>query len=201
MISGEGVATEAAKIQAVQQWPAPTNLKQLRGFLGLTGYYRKFIQNYGIISRPLTDLLKKNVPYCWTPQAETAFQQLKSALIQAPVLAMPNFSKQFMLETDASDLGFGAILIQEGHPVAYLSKAVSGKNRSLSTYEKECMAIILAVEKWRSYLVHQPFIIKTDHRSLLYLIEQRITTKLQQKALFKLMDLQFKVIYKSGSTN
>jgi hypothetical protein len=146
-------------------------------------------------------LLKKNVPFVWTEQAEIAFQQLKSALVQAPVLAIPDFSKQFVLETDASDVGFGAVLMQEGHPVAYLSKAVCAKNRSLSTYEKECMAIIMAVEKWRPYLQHKLFVIKTDHRSLLHLSDQRITTKLQEKALFKLMDLQFQIVYRSGSTN
>lgn len=151
IISGVGVSTEASKVQAVQ-WPQPSNLKELRGSLGLTGYYRKFIKNYGLLSRPLFDMLKKGVPFVWTLVTETAFQQLKFALLQAPVLAIPDFSKKFVLETDASDVGFGAMLMQEGHPVAYLSKAVCPKNQSLSTYEKECMAIILAVEKWRPYL-------------------------------------------------
>ncbi|XP_066373657.1 uncharacterized mitochondrial protein AtMg00860-like [Miscanthus floridulus] len=103
---------EATKVEAVKNWPTLTNLKELRGFLGLIGYYRKFIKHYGILSRPLTDMLKKNVPYVWTSVTEKAFQQLKSALLQAPVLAIPDFSKQFTLETDASDLGFGAILMQ-----------------------------------------------------------------------------------------
>ncbi|XP_066317156.1 uncharacterized protein [Miscanthus floridulus] len=200
-ISGKGVATEPSKISAVQQWPRPQNLKQLRGFLGLTGYYRKFIKSYGMISKPLSDLLKKFVPFLWTSTSEEAFLTLKDALVHAPVLAIPNFEKQFVIETDASDVGFGAVLMQEGHPVAFLSKPVSSRNQALSTHEKECMAIILAVDKWRSYLQHQEFIIKTDHRSLLHLTEQRIATKLQQKALLKLMDLQFKIIYKQGVNN
>lgn len=132
-----------------------------------------------MISKPLSDLLKKSSPFVWTSITEIAFMQLKEALVKAPVLAISNFQKQFVLETDASDIGFGAVLMQEGHPIAYLSKPVCAKNQTLSTYEKECMAIIMAVEKWRAYLQNQEFIIKTDHKSLLHLANQRVTTKLQ----------------------
>lgn len=125
----------------------------------------------------------------WTSQANEAFVQLKQALVIAPVLGIPDFSKQFILETDASDMGFGAVLIQDSHPIAYLSKTVCPKNQALSTYEKECMAIIVAIDKWRSYLQNGEFLIKTDHKSLLHLTEQRITSRIQQKALMKLMDL------------
>lgn len=200
-ISGNGVATESSKIAVVQQWPRPKNLKELRGFLGLTGYYRKFIKHYGLMSKPLSDPLKKAVPFQWTSITEESFQQLKNALVNAPVLAIPDFKKQFVLETDASATGFGAVLMQEGHPVAYLSKAMCAKNPALSTYEKECMAIIMAVDKWRPYLQHQEIIVRTDHKSLLHLTEQRVTTKIQQKALLKLMDLKFKIQYKQGISN
>lgn len=141
------------------------------------------------------------MPFVWTSVTAIVFEQLKQALTQAPVLAIPYFNKQFVLEIDAIDQGFGAVLMQEGHPVAYLSKAVTSRNQGLSTYEKEYMAILLAVEKWRPYLQNQEFLIKTDHKSLLHLSEQRILTKLQQKALLKLMDLQFKIIYKQGMHN
>jgi hypothetical protein len=164
-------------------------------------YYMKFIKHYGLIGRPLSDLLNKNVPFIWTSQVETAFQQLKLALVQAPVLGLPDFTKPFVVETDASDLGFGAVLMQAGHPLAYLSKPVCHKNQAMSTYEKECMALIMVVDKWRPYLQNQEFIIKTDHKSLLHLSKQRVTTKLQQKALLKLMDLQYKITYKQGLTN
>jgi hypothetical protein len=97
------------------------------------------------------------------------------------------------VETDASDLGMGAVLMQDGHPISYLSKSFCDKNKGLSTYEKECMAILLAVEKWRPYLQHQQFILRTDHKSLMFLTEQRATTKLQQKAMLKLMDLDYKI--------
>ncbi|WVZ70538.1 hypothetical protein U9M48_019198 [Paspalum notatum var. saurae] len=181
-ISALGVATEPSKIRAVQAWPVPSSAKALRGFLGLTGYYRKFIRNYGMLARPLTQLLKKG------------------ALVQAPVLAILDFSKPFIVETDASDCGLGAVLMQEGHPVAYLSKSLSGKNIGLSTYE-ECMAILMAMEKWHPYLQNGEFLLKTEHKSLTYLTEQRATTKLQLKALLKLMDLRYKIVYKKGCTN
>ncbi|XP_039778261.1 uncharacterized protein LOC120645545 [Panicum virgatum] len=200
-ISSQGVSTEPSKITAVQQWPVPQNLKELRGFLGLTEYYRRFIRSYGMISRPLTQLLKKGTPFVWTAHTEEAFQLLKKALAEAPVLAIPDFSKTFVLESDACDYGIGAMLMQDNHPIAYLSKPLCPKNQALSTYEKECMAILLAVEKWRPYLQHKEFLIKTDHRSLLYLTEQRVHTKLQQKALLKLMDLQYKIVYKKGTSN
>lgn len=133
--------------------------------------------------------------------AQEAFEILKKALQEAPVLAMPNYQKPFIIETDASDIGFGAVLMQDGHPISYLSKALCQKNRALSTYEKECMAILLAVEKWRSYLLGREFVIRTVHKSLSYLTEQKATTQLQQKALLKLMDLNFKIQYKKGITN
>lgn len=195
------MATQPSKILAVQQWPVPSNLKELKGFLGLTGYYRKFIRNYSMISRPLTMLLKKGVKFLWSPDAQNSFSLLKQAPVEAPVLAIPDFSKQIVIKTDAcGDVGLGVVLIQAKHPVAYLSTALCPKNKALSTYEKECMAILIAVEKWRPYLQHQHFIIRTDHKSLMYLTEQRVHTKLQHKALLKLMDLQF-TIYKKGIAN
>lgn len=146
-------------------------------------------------------MLKKGVPFVWSSNTQEAFDTLKTALVQAPVLDIPDFNKQFILETNAGEVGFGVVLMQEGHPMAYLSKQVCPRNQALSSYEKECVAIIMAVEKWRCYLQHQAFVIKTDHRSLLYLTDQRAHTKLQQKALLKLMDLKFTIQYKQGNTN
>ena len=124
VVSEKGVATGTAKVQAVKNWPCPTSSKALRGFLGLTGYYRKFVQHYGILARPLTQLLKKHVPFQWGPDQQTAFELLKQAMIKAPVLAIPDFGVQFVLETDACNTGIGAVLMQKEHPVAYLSKAL-----------------------------------------------------------------------------
>ncbi|CAO2200139.1 unnamed protein product [Urochloa humidicola] len=201
IISGQGVSTDPSKIQAVKDWPTPKDVKQLRGFLGLSGYYRKFIQHYGVISRPLTDLLKKNTPFIWTEQLQQSFDSIKQALISAPVLALPDFTKEFIVETDASALGIGAVLMQQGHPIAYLSKSLGIKAQGLSTYEKECLALILAVTKWKSYLQHRPFTILTDHRSLVHLGEQKLQQGMQQKAFIKLLGLQYKVIYKKGLDN
>lgn len=166
IISENGVATDPDKIQAVVQWPVPQSVKELQSFLGLTGYYRRFVKYFGIISRPLTDLLCKGAVYVWTDVQNQAFAALKQALTSAPVLGLPDFNKPFSVETDASGTGIGAVLMQGGHPLAYLSKALGPRSQGLSTYEKEYMAILLALEHWRSYLQHAEFDIVTDHRSL-----------------------------------
>ena len=197
----QGVSTDPSKVQAIQQWPSPTNIKQLRGFFSLTGYYRKFIRNYGMITKPHTNLLRKNNRFLWTPNVEEAFQLLKRCLVAAPMLVVPDFSQQFVVKTDASDNGIRAMLMQHNHLVAYLSKPLGPRNKALSVYEKECLAILLAIEKWRAYLQHQHFIIKTDHRSLQYLTDQRVSSKLQLKALIKLMDLRYTIQYKKGTSN
>lgn len=116
-------------------------------------------------------------------------------------MALPDFTKEFVLETDASDVGIGAVLMQQGHPIAYLSKALGQKTKGLSTYEKECLAILMAVHKWKSYLQHGEFTIATDHKSLLHLGEQRITQGMQHKAFLKLLGLQYKLVYKKGLDN
>jgi hypothetical protein len=148
VISGKGVATDPAKIIAMEQWPIPVNIKQLRGFLGLTGYYRRFIKGYAVISKPLTELLKKG-GFHWNDGAQKSFETLKHAMVTAPVLKLPNFNEEFVIETDASDTGIGVVLQQQGHPIAYLSKALAPKHFILSTYEKELLAVIHALEKWK----------------------------------------------------
>jgi hypothetical protein len=157
VISANGVAIEPAKVTTVQQGHIPTNVKQLRVFLGLTGYYIRFIRHYGLLSKPLTQLLKKGVTFQWTPQAQQAFELLKESLMKAPVLGIPDFAETFVIETEASDIRMGAVLMQDGHPISFLRKAFSPRNQALSTYDKECLAMIMVVEKWRCYLYGQTF--------------------------------------------
>lgn len=195
------VATDPSKIESIKNWPVPTNVKDLRSFLGMAGYYRRFVAHFGMIAKPLTHLLTKGTQFLWTSETQTAFQTLKKALISAPVLALPNFSITFIIETDASAKGIGAVLQQQGHPIAYVSKALGPKAQGLSTYEKEYLAILMAVEHWYHYLQSSTFIILTDQKSLTHLDDQRLTTPWQHKAITKLMGLNYKIIYKKGANN
>jgi len=137
IISEQGVATDPAKVEAVLSWPTPSSVKELCSFLGLAGYYRKFVRHFGILARPLTNLLKKNTMFVWTAEHDEAFSALKTALSSAPVLALPDFSVPFAIETDACANGVGAVLVQQGHPLAFISKALGPRTMGLSTYEKE----------------------------------------------------------------
>lgn len=201
IIGAHGVSTDPQKIADVINWAVPKTLKKLRGFLCLAGYYRKFVKNFGLISKPLTSLLKKGISFTWTQEADAAFNQLKQALVSAPVLQLPDFSKPFTIETYASESGIGAVLSQEGHPIAFLSKALGPRTKGLSTYEKEYLAILWAVDHWRPYPQQGEFLIVTDHHSLMHLIDQRLHTSWQQKAFTKLMGLQYKVRYRKGISN
>ncbi|GKC26258.1 retrotransposon-related protein [Tanacetum coccineum] len=179
IISDKGVATDPAKIKVMQNWPIPKSLKQLRGFLGIIGYYRRFVRDYAIISQPLTALLKKNA-FKWCANAQTAFEDLKKAMIR---------------------LGIGAVLQQNGHPIAFMSKILSPKHQSLSTYEKEFLAVIQDLDRCRGYILNRHFIIKTDHFSLRYLMDQRVTTPAQVKWLPKLIGSDYEIRYKKGTEN
>jgi hypothetical protein len=201
IVSSKGVATDPTKIQIIQKWPKPENVKDLRSFLGMAGYYRRFVSHFGLLAKPLTNLLKKGIMFIWTSETESAFQALKQALTQAPILALPDFSLPFTIETDASGKGIGAVLQQQGHPIAFASKALGIKAQCLSTYEKECLAILMAVDHWYHYLQCSKFNILTDQQSLTSLDAQRLSTPWQHKALTKLMGLDYKILYKKGADN
>ncbi|GKA61760.1 putative nucleotidyltransferase, ribonuclease H [Tanacetum coccineum] len=156
VISKNEVATDPVKILAMKEWPTPTTLKQLRGSIRLTGYYRRFINNYATIAQPLTTLLKNNA-FQWSSQATMGFEALKDSMTKAPVLKLPNFEAPFVVETDASGKGIGVVLQQEGHHVAYLSKTLAPKHQSLSAYEKELLAVIMALDRWRGNLLDRHF--------------------------------------------
>ncbi|PNX92424.1 retrotransposon-related protein [Trifolium pratense] len=200
VISEEGVAVDPGKVVSVLQWPQPKTVKGVRGFLGLTGYYRKFIRDYGRIARPLTNLTKKE-GFIWGEEAQTAFEELKTRLTTAPVLALPDFSKNFVIECDASGEGIGAILMQEKKPIAYYSKALGMRNLTKSAYEKELMAVVLAIQHWRPYLLGRKFTVSTDQKSLKQLLQQRIVTAEQQNWSAKLLGYDFDIVYKQGKLN
>lgn len=196
IISEKEVGTDPQKIVAIAQWPTPKNAKELRSFLGLAGYYRKFVRHFGVIAKPITDLLKKHVVFVWTAIHDKYVSTLQNALCNSHVLQLPDFSKPFNIETDASGTGIGAVLLQDNHPLAFLSKALGPKSRGLSAYEKQFMAVVMAVQQWCQYLQHGEFYIFTDQRRLTQLNEQHLHTQWQQKVFTKLLGLQYKIIYK-----
>lgn len=186
IVSGKGVEPDPSKIKAMVDLPTPSCLKSLRGFLGLTGFYRKFIRGYATIASPLTALLRKD-NFKWSTEAQEAFDHLKRAMIAAPVLALLDFTLPFVLETDASGLAMGAVLMQNAHPIAFFSKPFCPRLQCASTYVQELHAITTAVRKWRQYLLRYSFVILTDHKSLKDLMSQVVQTPEQQVYLSKLL--------------
>ncbi|GAU42077.1 hypothetical protein TSUD_326550 [Trifolium subterraneum] len=200
LITNLGVAVDPSKVISVTNWPVPRNVKGVRGFLGLTGYYRKFIKDYDKIVRPLTELTKKD-GFVWNENAQRAFDSLKKSLTTAPVLTLPDFNKDFVIECDASGEGIGAILMQDKKPVAYFSKALGVRNLTKSAYEKELMVVVLAIQHWRPYLLGRKFLVSTDQKSLKQLLQQRMVTAEQQNWAAKLLGYDFEIIYKPGNLN
>jgi hypothetical protein len=200
LVGKDGVRVNSKKSQAMQDWPHPKTLKILRGFLGLIGYYRKFVKNYGKIATPLMTLLKMN-SFTWTPAAAQAFQTLKMTMCTTMVLALPNFKKTFVLERDASGKGIDVVLMQEGQPLAFTSKQLSESNLGKPIYEKEMLAILHVVELWHPYLLGQCFQIKTDHQRLKYFMEQCTSSQEKQKWVTNIFGYDYEIIYKKGKDN
>jgi hypothetical protein len=185
VISGQGVSTDSSKIQTILDWPIPKTIIDVRGFLGIVDYYRKFVRHFGIVARPLHDLLRKDVPFQWIVGHDQAFQSLKHALTTSSCLALPNFTQPFHIETNACAVGVGVVLLQNGHPLAYISKAWGLRNQGLSTYGRSIWPSFITVDQWRHYLLQGEFYIHTDQKSLVHLNEQRLHTQWQQKVFTK----------------
>lgn len=147
VITGSGVTKDESKIDAVKAWPLPKTIKALRGFLGLTGYYRCFIHNYGIIATPLTALIKE--AFRWSDDATSDFATLKIALASALVLQLPDFAKEFIVDCDASGSGFKAVLHQGQGPITFFSRAVAPQHTKLAVYERELISLVQVVRHWR----------------------------------------------------
>ncbi|XP_076461701.1 uncharacterized protein LOC143294155 [Babylonia areolata] len=166
------ILPEMDKVEKVMKAPVPETKTQVRAFLGLVGNYRKFIPNFSAIALPLTDLTRKGAPnnVVWTPECDRTFKTLKGRLVSRPVLQLPDLSCQFVLRTDASDRGLGAVLLQEKegvlHPVAFASRKLSGTESHYSTIEKECLAVVWATDKFQQFLYGQQFVLETDHQPL-----------------------------------
>ncbi|GMI96881.1 hypothetical protein HRI_003357400 [Hibiscus trionum] len=146
VISGGVIVMDNTKVECILNWPTPAIVKDLRGFLGLSGYYRRFIKDYGTIAMPLTNLLKKGW-WKWLDVEEAAFIKLKRAISSAPVLTLPDFNAEFSIETDASEMGVGVVLVQKGKPLAFFSRGLGVRHQGLSVYEKEMLAVLMAVKK------------------------------------------------------
>jgi len=182
IVSGRGVKPVPEKLHAIQEWPLPQTVKALRSFLGLVGFYRRFIKGYTKIVVPLSQLLCKG-QFRWSELATVAFNTLKKAISTTLVLALPNFDIPFVVETDASGIGVGVVLSQAGHPITFFSKEFCPKLRASSTYIRELVAIMTAVKKWHHYLLGHPFVILTDHQSLQDLMTQAVQTSEQHRYL------------------
>ena len=156
---------DADKVEAVASWPVPRSAHALRGFLGLAGYYRKFIRDFEIIAAPLTRLLRRDA-FAWDEDAETEFRALKGALTTGPVLQMLDFDKGFVVDSDASGAGFGAVVHQGTGPLAFFSRPFAARHLKLAAYERELIGLVQAVRHWRAYLWGRQFLIRTDHYSL-----------------------------------
>lgn len=205
IISDKGIEPDPKKIQAVRDFPQPKTTKELKSFLGLSGYYRRFIANYSKIGKPLYGLLKKGVKYEWGYEQEKAFQELKERLVSAPILQYPDFTQPFNLTTDASDYAIGCILSQgpigKDLPVAYGSRTLNKAERNYSTIEKELLAIVWACKHFRPYLYGRRFIIMTDHKPLKWIFSVQDPSSRLLRWRLKLEEYDYEIQYKKGRLN
>ena len=203
LVSAEGIATDPEKVEAIREWPRPTCVRELQAFLGTAGYYRQYLPDFATVARPLHHLTSKGVDWRWTEEAQVAFDELRRRLIGAPVLGYPDPSLQYILDTDASDVGVGAVLsqIQEGQEkvVAYYSKTLSPAERNYCVTRRELVAVIKAMKHFRPYLYGQKFRLRTDHASLMWLCRRHEPSHQIARWLELLSEFTYTVEHRKGT--
>ena len=201
VISVEGVKVDASKVQAILDWKPPRNVSEVRSFLGLAGYYRRFVKGFSVISKNLTKLVRKDVPFVWTEEQQNSFDKLKQALTHAPVLTQPESGKMFTVFSDASKQGLGCVLMQEGMVVAYASRQLKPHEVNYPTHNLELLAIVFALKIWRHYLYGEKCKLFTDHKSLKYLLTQKDLNLRQRRWMELLKDYDIEIDYHPGKAN
>lgn len=206
VVSGGSLRPNPDKVRAIAEFPIPKNVKQVRRFLGVSGWYRRFIDGYSTLSAPLTNLLKKNGKFIWSEDVHNSFNALKLALITAPVLTNPDFTKRFYIQCDASSTGIGAVLFQKSaagqdNPIAFMSQKLNAAQRNYSVTELECLAAVLAVKKFRAFVEGLPFTVITDHASLTWLMSQKDLAGRLARWSLKLQRYDFQIEYRKGAQN
>jgi hypothetical protein len=200
IIGVKGVQVHQEKIQAILDWPTPKTLTELKGFLGICCYYRRFVKGFSQLCAPLTDLTRMGA-FKWSPEAQLTFDKMKKVMCTCPVLALPDFAQPFTMECDASEEGIGAVLMQNRHPIVYESRKLRGPELLCTIYDKEMLAIMHALAKFRQYLVGAKFVVTTDHNSLKYFLDQKDLNERQQKWVSKIQAYDFDIEFVKGKNN
>ena len=201
VVTPQGIEVDKSKIEAIQGWPVPTTITQVRSFLGLAGFYRRFVKDFSTIAAPLHELTKKGVSFSWGKAQEHSFHMLKDKLTHAPLLQLLDFNKTFELECDASGIGMGGVLLQEGKPVAYFSEKLSGPMLNYSTYDKELYALVRTLETWQHYLWPKEFVIHSDHESLKHIRSQGKLNRRHAKWVEFIESFPYVIKHKKGKEN
>jgi len=201
VVSEQGLSVDKEKVKAVQDWPTPTSISQVRSFHGLASFYRRFVRDFSTIAAPLTEITKKNTQFVWGEDQENAFQALKWQLTQAPLLVLPDFSRPFEVECDASGIGIGGVLMQEGKPIAFFSEKLKGACLNYSTYDKELYALFRVLKTWQHYLWPREFVLKTDHESLKHFRSQDKLDRRHGRWMEFIETFPYVIKYKKGKDN
>ena len=205
MISRDGISMEEDKLKAIVEWPTPKDVHDIRSFLGLAGYYRRFVAGFSEVAMPISELVKKDVPFVWSDKQEQAFCKLKHIMTHAPVLIVPDISLPFTVTTDASGYAVGATLSQDQgkglQPVAFMSKKMLAAERNYPVHEQELLAIVCALREWRHYLHGSKFTIITDHKSLKFIRTQPNLSSRQARWSEFLSEFEFDIVYQEGKDN